>query len=411
MANGPKQASRRVELLSTREKDQILKRVAQKIIQKSQTILRENKKDMLYGERSGLSKAMLDRLLLTPKRIQVMAGAVEEVAGLTDPVGQIIKKWRRPNGLAISQVRVPLGVILIIYESRPNVTSECASLCLKSGNAVILKGGKEAFHSNRAISRIYQEVLKSFGVPSEAVSFVNTTERKAVQELLQLRQWIDLAIPRGGEGLIRHVSEVSKIPVVKHDKGICHIYVDKTADPAMTRRIVLNAKCQRPSVCNALETLLVHEKAAKKILPSLLNDLSAKGCEVRACDRTRSLVQDSRLKRASSRDWDTEYLDLILSVRTVKDMDEAIRHIAQHGSSHTESIITRDKKAADEFLRRVDSSSVMVNASTRFADGNEYGFGAEIGISTEKVHARGPMGLEGLTSYKYLVRGQGQIRS
>jgi glutamate-5-semialdehyde dehydrogenase len=276
---------------------------------------------------------------------------------------------------------------------------------------VILKGGREAFYSNQAISRIYQKVLRRNGLSAAAVSFLNTTDRKAVDELLQLREYTDLAIPRGGEGLIRHVTQVSKIPLVKHDKGICHVFVDASADLKMAEKIVLNAKCQRPGVCNALETLLVHEKIAKRFLSSLIVELKKKNCEVRVCDRTLKILRDASLKKASAKDWDTEYLDLILSVRTVKGLAEAIEHVNRHSSKHTDSIVTRNQKNAEEFLRKIDSSSVMVNASTRFSDGNEYGFGAEIGISTEKVHARGPMGLEGLTSYKYLVRGRGQIRA
>jgi glutamate-5-semialdehyde dehydrogenase len=409
-AESARKASREVAQLTTQKKDRILKEIAGQLVRETRNILRENAKDMRFGVASGLSKAMLDRLLLTDSRIRDMAGSVREVAGLKDPVGEVMRRWRRPNGMVLSQVRVPLGVILIIYEARPNVTSECASLCFKSGNAVILKGGKEAFHSNRIISQIYQKVLKRHGIAPSAVSFVNTTQREAVRELLQLHREIDLAIPRGGESLIRHVTDVSRIPLVKHDKGLCHIYVDQDADLKMARKIVLNAKCQRPSVCNALETLLVHEKIAKKFLPEMIGTLESRRCEVRVCPLTQRLLKGMTLKQASAKDWDTEYLDYILSIRTVRNMEEALEHIARYGSQHTESIITRNKKCAEEFLRRVDAASVMVNASTRLSDGNVYGFGAEIGISTTKIHARGPMGLEGLTTYKYLVRGTGQIR-
>jgi glutamate-5-semialdehyde dehydrogenase len=410
LAENSKKASREAELLKTPKKNRILREIAAQLIKNKTYLIQENKKDMKYADKAGLSAAMKDRLLLTEARVRSMAHAVRDVSKLKDPTGEIIKKWKRPNGLELSQVRVPLGVVLVIYESRPNVTSECASLCFKSGNAVILRGGKEAFYSNRAISSIYQKVLKRHDIPANVVSFVDNIDRESVFQLLQLTDLIDLAIPRGGESLIRHVTEISKIPLVKHYKGVCHVYVDKDADLKMAHKIALNAKCQRPSVCNAMETLLVHEKIAKRFLPSLLEALEKAGCEVRLCGKTRLLLKKQHAKKATQKDWETEYLDLILSIRTVKNVDEAIKHIEQFGSRHTESIITRNKIAAETFVRRVDASSVMVNASTRFSDGNEYGFGAEIGISTDKLHARGPMGLEGLTTYKYVVRGRGQIR-
>ncbi len=411
LAKKAKASSREVELLSASKKNRILNEVAKELVKKTSFILKENKKDMRYADSAGLSNAMKDRLLLTEKRVKAMANAVRDVAKLPDPTGQIMKEWRRPNGLKLTQVRVPLGVILVIYESRPNVTSECASLCLKSGNAVILRGGKEAFFSNRAISSIYQKVLKRFKISENAVSFVNNTDRKSIRELLQLTKWIDLAIPRGGEGLIRHVTEVSRVPLVKHDKGLCHVYIDQDADLKMAERIAVNAKCQRPSVCNAMETLLVHEKVAKRLLPALTQELKVKGCEVRLDAKACSILKQKGCKRATEGDWNTEYLDLILSIRIVKNLEEAIDHITRYGSNHTESIVTRNKKTADIFINRVDASSVMVNTSTRFSDGNEYGFGAEIGIATDKLHARGPMGLEGLTTYKYVVHGKGQIRT
>jgi len=406
-----KKASRQVVLLSTAEKNKILKSVAINLMKQQTAIIRANNKDMAYADKAGLSSAMKDRLKLDKLRIKAMADAVKDVAKLKDPVGEVLKKWKRPNGLELTQVRVPLGVILIIFESRPNVTSECASLCLKSGNTVILRGGKEAFHSNQAISRIYQSVLKRFKVDPAAVSFVNNTDRKSVKELLQLNKMIDLAIPRGGEGLIRHVVDVSRIPLVKHDKGLCHVYIDKDADLKKAEAIAVNAKCQRPGVCNAMETLLVHEKVARRLLPGLLNELKEAGCTVKLGSKAIRFANGLSFKKASVKDWDTEYLDLTLSIDVVKDLREAVGHIEKHGSGHTESIVTQNKVTAQTFIDQVDASSVMVNVSTRFSDGNEYGFGAEIGISTDKLHARGPMGLEGLTTYKYIVKGNGQIRN
>jgi glutamate-5-semialdehyde dehydrogenase len=406
-----KKASRQVVLLSTAEKNKILKSVAVNLVKQQATIIRANNKDMAYADKAGLSTAMKDRLKLDKKRIKAMADAVKDVARLKDPVGEVLKKWKRPNGLELTQVRVPLGVILIIFESRPNVTSECASLCLKSGNAVILRGGKEAFYSNQAISRIYQSVLKRFKVDPAAVSFVNNTDRKSVKELLQLNKVIDLAIPRGGEGLIRHAVEVSRIPLVKHDKGLCHVYIDKDADLKKAQAIAVNAKCQRPSVCNAMETLLIHEKVAQRLIPNLLNELKEAGCTVKLGSKAARFAKSQSFKKATAKDWDTEYLELILSIDVVKDLKGAVSHIERHGSGHTESIVTKNKITAQAFIDQVDASSVMVNASTRFSDGNEYGFGAEIGISTDKLHARGPMGLEGLTIYKYIVKGNGQVRN
>lgn len=410
LAQAAKTASREVEGLTSEKKNRILSDAARELVKSRALIMAANKKDMLYAEREGLSHAMKDRLLLDEKRIRAMASAVKDVSKLRDPVGEVMKKWTRPNGLKLEQIRVPLGVILVIFEARPNVTSECASLCLKSGNAVILRGGREAFYSNQAISRVYQKILKRHDIGSAAVSFVNNTDRRSVGELLQLRDLIDLGIPRGGESLIRHVTAVSKIPLVKHDKGICHVYVDKDADLKIAERIAINAKCQRPSVCNAMETLLVHKKVAKKFLSGLLTQLGKLRCEVRLCPKTRAILKAKGYKKATAKDWATEYLDLTLAIRTVSSLEEAIDHINRYGSRHTDSIVTRSLKAAQTFIKRVDSSSVMVNTSNRFSDGNEYGFGAEIGISTDKIHARGPMGLEGLTTYKYVVRGTGQVR-
>ncbi|MBI4970567.1 MAG: glutamate-5-semialdehyde dehydrogenase [Candidatus Omnitrophica bacterium] len=409
LAQKAKSAAEAVALLSASQKNKILLSVAREIRKKKNFIIAENKKDLACTRSAGLSGAMVDRLTLDAERIDGIASAVEDVVMLKDPIGRIIEKWKRPNGLSIQKVTVPLGVIVIIYESRPNVTSECASLCLKSGNSVILRGGREAFRSNKAIASIYQQILKSNKIPVEAVSLVETPDRSIIDELVQLEGLVNLVIPRGGEALIRRVMEKSRVPVIKHYKGICHVYVDQTADTKMAENIVMNAKVQRPGVCNAMETLLVHKKIAPVLLPHLAQKLIEKGVELRGDLETQKLV--SGIKRANQKDWDTEYLDLILSIRVVDDTSQAIKHIQEHGSGHTDAIVTRSKKAAEEFVKKVDSSSVMVNASTRFADGNQYGFGAEIGISTDKVHARGPMGLEGLTSYKYIVRGKGQVRT
>lgn len=408
-AERAKNASRVVAELSTKSKEQILKKIASKLTYATQKIVRANQIDIRAARQMRLTEAAIDRLTLSPKRVKEMADAVVSVAELKDPVGQVLKKWRRPNGLVISKVTVPLGVILIIYESRPNVTSECASLCFKSGNAVILRGGREAFHSNCAITDTYQSVLFAHRIPKEAVSMVPTLERDAIDVLLKMDELINLVIPRGGESLIRRVAENSRIPVVKHYKGVCHVYVDRDADLEMALKIAFNAKCQRPGVCNAMETLLVHKNVASKFLPKLGKILSDAHCEIRGDETTRKIIPGA--KKATEIDWATEYLDYILSIRVVNGLDEAIDHIAKYGSAHTDSIVTNNKANAKKFVSKVDSSSVMVNASTRFSDGNQYGFGAEIGISTDKVHARGPMGLEGLISYKYVVEGSGQIRT
>jgi glutamate-5-semialdehyde dehydrogenase len=409
MAQNTKDASCVLAELSREKKNRILKGVASEIRKNSKSIIQANRKDIAVARKMGLSSAAIDRLTLDLNRISAMAAAVESVAKLADPVGQTLKKWRRPNGLVISKVSVPLGVILVIYESRPNVTSECASLCLKSGNAVILRGGREAFNSNQAIVRIYQKVLSRHQISKSAVSLVPTLDRNAIDELLRFNDLINLVIPRGGEALIRRVVENSRIPVVKHYKGICHVYVDRDADINMALKIAFNAKCQRPGVCNAMETLLVHRAVAAQFLPKFAKMLKEAHCEIRGDEVTRRILP--HIKKTVEEDWRTEYLDYILSIRVVRDIDEAIQHIRKYGSAHTDSIVTRNRSAAREFLSKVDSSSVMVNASTRFSDGNQYGFGAEIGISTDKVHARGPMGLEGLVSYKYVVEGTGQIRT
>lgn len=403
-----KQGAREACRLSAAEKRRILLNVSGELIRKSGLILRENKKDVAAAVKNGLSPAMIDRLTLTPERIRLMSEGVKTVAALKDPVGEVLGSWKRPNGLVISKVAVPLGVILIIYESRPNVTVECASLCLKSGNAVLLRGGKEAFHSNAALAAIFSAVLKRSGVHPGCVSLVKTTERKAVDFLLTRDQEINLVIPRGGESLIRRVAEISKIPVIKHYKGVCHVYVDKQADLKKAEDISFNAKMQRTGVCNAMETLLVHKKIAPAFLKRLGQKLQAAGCEVHGDPLTRKILPWA--VKAKPGDYGREWLDKILSIKVVNDIGEAMDHIMRYGSGHTEAIVTKDENAARLFTEQVDSSSVMVNASTRFSDGFEYGFGAEIGISTDKIHARGPMGLEGLMSYKYVVRGNGQIR-
>lgn len=409
LAEKAKKASSELALVSSKTKNRILLRVARELCRQKARIQSENEKDLDFGRREGLSSAMMDRLTLNDQRIEDMASSVEDVALLKDPVGRVLGQWKRPNGLVIQKVSVPLGVIVIIYEARPNVTSECASLCLKSGNSVILRGGREAFHSNKAIASIYQRALQEFSVSAGAVELVETPDRRVIDELVRLDDLVNLVIPRGGEALIRRVAEKARVPVIKHYKGICHVYVDRSADLGMAEKIVLNAKVQRPGVCNAMETLLVHKDAAPKFLPRIGSLLESKGCELRGDEKTRKWLHG--IKKATEKDWATEYLDLILSIRVVKDVHEAIQHIRKYGSAHTDSIVTRDQGVAEEFVKEVDSSSVMVNASTRFADGNQYGLGAEIGISTDKIHARGPMGLEGLTSYKYVVRGKGQVRT
>jgi len=409
LAEAAKEASRPLAELSTAKKNAILKEVSNTLKARTKVIIRANAKDLKTAKKMGLTDAAIDRLVFTTQRVRKMADAVREVAKLPDPIGKKLKSWKRPNGLRITKVTVPLGLILIIYESRPNVTSECASLCFKSGNAVLLRGGREAFFSNRAIVSVYEQVLRRHGIPTRAVTLIPVLDRKAIDILLKMDDAINMVIPRGGEALIRRVAENARMPVVKHYKGICHVYVDRRANLKMAKNIAFNAKCQRTGVCNAMETLLVHQAIAPKLLPDLGRQYQNADCELRGDAITRKLIPGVRV--AKETDWSTEYLDRILSIRVVKDINEAIRHIQQYGSAHTDAIVTDNRRAANQFTSQVDSSSVMVNASTRFSDGNEYGFGAEIGISTDKVHARGPMGLEGLISYKYLVHGKGQIRT
>jgi glutamate-5-semialdehyde dehydrogenase len=376
---------------------------------RSEWLKAENRKDMDAGKARGLSDAMLDRLLLTDERIRQMADGIEEVIALPDPVGEVLKMRRRPNGLLVGRMRIPLGVIGIIYESRPNVTADAAALCVKSGNAVVLRGGSEAISSNTAIARVLRDALPEGGLPEDAVSIISRTDRAAIDCMLAAEDYIDLIIPRGGEGLIRSVAEKSRIPVIKHYKGVCHVYVDENADLRQAVSVCINAKVQRPGVCNAMETLLVHEKAAPEFLPAVASELTKNGVELRGCPNTLRLVPQAR--PAADGDWGAEYLDLILAVKIVSSMDEAMEHIRRHGSLHTEAILTRDHARAMRFVREVDSSLVLVNASTRFNDGFQLGLGAEIGISTTKIHAFGPMGLEELTTTKFIAFGDGQVRT
>ena len=409
MAKNAKEASKILAQMSTQAKDEALERMAQKLLDQAATIKSENEKDVEAGRKKGLSEAMIDRLTVTDGVIESMAGGLRDVIKLPDPVGGVTGMWLRPNGLQVGRVRIPLGVISMIYEARPNATIDAAGLCLKAGNAVILRGGSEAFHSNAVLSRIIQEALRETGAPEAAAQVVPVPDREAVNVLLKQAQYIDLIIPRGGEGLIRFVVENSKIPVLKHYKGVCHVYVDENADLKMAEEISFNAKVQRPGVCNAMETLLVHEAIAESFLVPMAKRLIESGVELRGCPRTCSLVSEANA--ATQADWDMEYLDLILAVKVVSSMEEAINHIAAHGSAHTEAIVTSDYVRARTFLKEVDASVVLVNASTRFNDGGELGLGAEIGISTSKLHAYGPMGLEELTTTKFIVFGDGQVRT
>lgn len=401
-------ASRALAQLSSRRKNSILEAMAAEIESRREAIKAANARDMEAGRAAGLSGALLDRLLLSDARIEGMVKGLRNVVVLKDPVGARISRWIRPNGLVIQKIRVPIGVIAIIYESRPNVTADSAGLCIKTGNAVILRGGKEAVHSNAAIASAMQEGGAKKGLPANAIQLVQTTDRDAVRELVQMEGRVDLAIPRGGEGLIRAVAEQARVPVIKHYKGICHVYVDESADAEMALNIIENAKCQRPGVCNAMETLLVDRDIAGQYLPLVLARLKQAGVETRGCPRTRKI--DPAVKPATEVDWATEFLDLILAVKVVDGINEAIEHISRYGTRHSEAIVTEDPRQAEKFLAEVDAAAVYVNASTRFTDGGEFGFGAEMGISTQKLHARGPLGLPELTSYKYLIYGEGQIR-
>jgi glutamate-5-semialdehyde dehydrogenase len=402
-------ASRQLALATGAQKGHWLLRTADLLGERAAEILKANEADCTAGRQAGLSAAMLDRLKLNETRLESIATSLHEVASLPEPVGEIIDSNIRPNGLLVTRVRVPLGVIFFIYESRPNVTVDAASLCVKSGNAVILRGGKEAIRSNQALAALMSEALEESGLPRDAVQLVETSERDAVGHFLRLNDQIDLAIPRGGRSLIERVSAEATMPVLKHFDGICHVYVDRSADLEMAERIIVNSKCQRPGVCNAAESLLVHREVAATFLPQVATCLQEQGVELRCCERSRAIVHNSRA--ATDDDFRTEYLDLILSVKVVDTLADAIDHIAAYGSDHTDTIVTNDLTAAQAFVAQVDSAAVLVNASTRFNDGNQLGLGAEIGISTDKFHARGPCGLKELTSYKYVVHGNGQIRT
>lgn len=401
-------AARSLAAVDSKSKDNALYAMGRTLLENASYIISRNAKDLGFARRKNLSGALIDRLALNKKRIKSMAEALFAIARLKDPVGEILQTKKRPNGLLIKKVRVPIGVILIIYESRPNVTSDCIGLCLKSGNAVILRGGSEAINSNIAICDILDKEAGRKGLPRGSINIIKHTDRRIVDELLKQDLSIDLVMPRGGESLIKEVSEKSRIPIIKHYKGVCHTYVDSEADLKMAEEICYNAKVQRPGVCNAMETMLVHRKVAKRFLPSMVRRFEEAGVQIRGCSQTRRIVRG--LIAATEDDWHTEYLDLILSVKVVDGMDEAIEHIMKYGSYHSDAIVTKNKASAMKFLKKIDSACVYVNASTRFTDGGEFGFGAEIGISTDKIHARGPMGAEELTSYKYLVFGNGQIR-
>jgi glutamate-5-semialdehyde dehydrogenase len=408
IATEARQASFTIARLSSGAKNDLLMDMAMALINNTGHLVEENKKDLDSGEKKGLSAAMLDRLMLDETRIKAMADGLREVANLPDPVGEVTKMWKRPNGLMVGKMRIPLGVIGIIYEARPNVTADAAALCLKAGNAVILRGGSEAINSNVAIARILREVMTHAGIPDTALSVIPFVEREGVMEMLKQEESIDLIIPRGGEGLIRFVVEHSKIPVIKHYKGVCHLFVDATADFDSAEKIIVNAKTQRPGVCNALETLLIHKDIAETFVPRIYETLSGLRVELRGDECFREFAPDA--KAATEDDWYAEFLDLILAARVVDDLDEAIAHINKYGSLHTEAIVTSNYGNAQRFIREVNSGVVLVNASTRFADGNQLGLGAEIGISTTKLHSFGPMGLEDLTTTKFIVYGDGQVR-
>jgi glutamate-5-semialdehyde dehydrogenase len=409
IAKQAQKAARILSVVSTPKKNKALQTMAQSLIKNSRAIIQANKQDLQSAKKENKNSAFIDRLSLSALGIKKMSEDLLSVAELADPVGGVIKTWQRPNGLVLSKVRVPLGVIGIIYESRPNVTSDCAGLCLKTGNAVILRGGKESIHSNQAIYKAISSALVKVNFPQGCVNLIQTTDRQAVNEMLKLNDYIDLIIPRGGESLIRSVVENSRIPVIKHYKGICHTYIDKYADFSMAQEVVFNAKVQRPSTCNAMECLLVHSTIARDFLPDMIKRLRTAEVEIRGCAKTVKLIPG--IKLASNQDYATEYLDLILNVKIVSSMKQAIAHITKYGSKHSEAIITENLRNGMTFLKSVDAACVYLNASTRFTDGNQFGLGAEIGVSTDKLHARGPMGLEELTTYKYIIIGNGQIRS
>lgn len=409
MAVRAKKAAKTLVSLSTKAKNDVLLRMAAEIDAKREFIQAENAKDLAAGKEKGLSSAMLDRLELSDNVIASMMTGLTEVAALPDPVGEIENMIKRPNGLMVGRMRIPLGVIGMIYESRPNVTVDAAALCLKAGNAIVLRGGSEAIHSNRALASVLQDVLKSEGIAADAIQVIPVTDREAVDVMLRQEEYIDLIIPRGGEGLIRFVSKTSRIPVLKHYKGVCHIYVDCDADPGLATPVIINSKVQRPGVCNALEGLLIHKNIANEYLPELARELKKHGVKILGCTKSVSIVPD--ITPAKDSDWGTEFLDLVLCVKVVEDMDEACLYIDEYGSQHTEIILSENYTNVQRFLNEVDASAVMVNTSTRFNDGGELGLGTEIGISTTKLHAYGPMGLEELTTRKFIVYGQGQVRT
>ena len=409
MAVAAKKAARTVANLSTSAKNRVLLTMAESLIAQKAFIQQENEKDLVAGRAKGLSSAMLDRLALTDKVIESMVAGLREVAALPDPVGEISEMVQRPSGITVGRMRIPLGVIGMIYESRPNVTVDAAALCLKAGNGILLRGGSEAIHSNLALAKVLQEALATEGVEAAAIQVIPMTDREAITAMLALEEQIDLVIPRGGEGLIRFVAENSRIPVLKHYKGVCHLFVDASGDQDMAVRIIMNGKVQRPGVCNALECLLVHEAVAHAFLPKVWEALKAAGVELRGCAKTKAILPE--ITAAMPTDYGMEFLELILAVKVVDGLDAAMDHIVQYGSQHTEVIVTNNYTNSQRFLREVDASSVMVNASSRFADGGQFGLGAEIGISTTKLHAYGPMGLKELTTKKFIVYGAGEVRS
>ena len=403
-----REAARSLALASARVKNDALLAMARGLDEKAPAVIEANRADLERARGQGHPRAFLDRLTLTDARVEDMATAIRQIAALPDPVGEIVRGWRRPNGLDIARVRVPLGVIGFIYESRPNVTADAAALCVKSGNACVLRGGHEALESNAVIAAILSKGIEKAGLPPEALGFIDVPDREAVEILITLDRYVDLIVPRGGEAFVRLVAKRATIPILKHDRGLCHVYVDAGADLKMAAEIAVNAKAQRPGVCNAMETLLVHADAAPAFLPAVAARFHAAGVELRGCPRTLELVPDAR--PATAADWDTEYLDLVLAVRVVPSFEEAVGHIRRHGSGLAEAIVTRDHLRARRFVAEVDAACVLVNASTRLVDGNQFGMGAEIGISTSKLHARGPVGVEELTTTKFVVTGAGQIR-
>ncbi len=407
-AKAAKEASYKLAVVSSKEKNRVLKKMAAKIRESKEILKEKNSIDVEAGIKAGLSNAMIDRLTLNDKRIEDMAAGIEKIAALTDPVGEVIKGWSPESGIKINKVKVPIGVIGMIYESRPNVTADSAALALKSGNAIVLRGGKEAVNSNVALADILREAVVEEGFPEGSISLIQNIDREGVKILSQMVAYVDVIIPRGGSGLIQAVVEHAKVPVIFHDKGLCHTFIDESADIEMAKNICINAKVQRPGVCNAMETLLVHEKIAEKFLPVIAAEYIKAGVELRGCEKSIKILKE--IEAATEEDWSTEYLDLILSIKIVKNLEEAVVHINRYGSKHSEAIVTNSYENSKLFTTAVDSATVYVNASTRFTDGSCFGFGAEIGISTNKLHARGPVALEELTTYKYVIEGNGEIR-